>query len=449
MELSSIIKELNKNFKATKITTLDKAESFKLKRMFSGSLVVDSLLNGGWAYKRRHMLYASKSAGKNALLYQTVSYNQRLCRHCHKILSEFYNNEQDRHAMFLKRILNIEECKCDNAEGKKFIIIDFEKSLSIEDASVDIIRNICDKKTGEQIDDLIFDEKELLLSTLQVKENLLEEEKAVIKSIEKWMKGLNIEVNSIIKEATKDYLIKCGILIDRLHVTDPEDIEEATEIIGPLIRGNDMDGIILDSIQTAIPRYVKERDSANATIGVEGKSNALFLRLMCSAFAAKDLTMESEAYKPAFFATSQMRVGLGAYIVKDSYSGGRAWEHLADVILELKREHFVKADGTEAKFQDEFFGQKTRIRVEKSKLSAPGDMMEYEYYFRDGDMFGTGQIDHIAEIVYLGIQKGVIERAGAYYKITTGDTFQGMNKLVDYCRNEPEFVSKVYKQIKK
>lgn len=447
--LPQSVLDINKKYKTTKITTLDKAKSFILKRMFSGSILMDELSGGGWGYKRIHLLFGGRSAGKNALLNQTIAYNQRLCRHCMGILPHFYNGD-DRHAMFLKYVLNVQECKCDNSESKKFFVLDYEKSLAIEDSKIIIIRDITDNKSGEKVIEEYYEEQIEKFNLLTEKENLQENEQIELKVMEKWFKNLTIESNEIFKESTTDYLIKCGVLINELLVADPPDIEDGTEMIINMIREAQVDGIILDSIQAAFPRRVKDRNSADETMGVEAKANGLLLRHVCSSFAANDLTNEREAYKPAFFITSQLRSSIGGFVTKqDTYSGGNALHHLTDIAVELKREGFLKIDGTDSTtFKDDFYGQKVRLRTDKNKLAAPGGMQEYNYYFKDADNYKVGEIDHISEIITLGVEKGRIERAGAYYTLSTGDKFQGMQKLVEFCRSNPEFIGKVYKNIK-
>ena len=445
MELPNSVKEINKKYKATKITTLDKAESFKLKRMFSGSLLIDELTGGGWAYKRRHMLFGAKSAGKNALFNQTIAYNQRICRHCHGLLPEFYNNTSDRHGIFLQWVLGLSECKCDQSEGKLFLILDYEKSLAIENESITTIRKITDKKTGEEIEDNLYDERVLSIEKLKIQEIISDNEKEELKFLEKWFKSLNVETNIIEQKATKDYLIECGVIISRLMVSDPETTEEGSDLIMPLIRDSSVDGILFDSLQSAIPQYVRDRDAGQATIGQEPKSNGILLRQMCSAFAAKDLTLESEAYKPAFFLTSQVRAVIGAHIAKDTYSGGYSVAHLMDFIGEVKKEKYLKIDGTESvTFKDDFYGQNIRIRAEKSKLSAPGDYYDYDYYFKDADNWVTGEIDHVGELVTLGVKKGVIEKDGYGYKIEGNEKFKNTEIFSAFLRGNPEFMGRIY-----
>ena len=90
MDIPDIVHEINKKKKTVKITTLNEAKAFRLKRFFSGSFGTDYITGGGFAYRRIQLLFGAKSAGKNALLNQTTAYLQRQCRHCHKIHPDFF-----------------------------------------------------------------------------------------------------------------------------------------------------------------------------------------------------------------------------------------------------------------------------------------------------------------------------------------------------------------------
>lgn len=255
----------------------------------------------------------------------------------------------------------------------------------------------------------------------------------MVKEKEKWIKKLAVEEQEVIQMATQDYLIACGIIPERLMVAQPEDTEEGVELLRPIIKERGVDIIVWDSLQGAVPRYIREREAGQADMGSEAKANGKLMRYVVSSFAPTDMEDELEAYKPTLFILSQVRSNLTAFHAgPDSFSGGNAVGHHSASIIEVKRECWLKEDGTEAKFQDNFYGQKIRIRADKNKLNAPGDMFTYDYYFRPGTSFPIG-IDHIAEIVSLGVSKNLIERAGPYYK-TKGETFQGMTKLVEFLK---------------
>lgn len=446
-ELPPIVQEINKGANTTKITTLNKAKAMIMKRFFSGSVAVDAVIGGGFAFKRIQLLFGTRSVGKNGLLNQMIAYNQRICRHCGGILSQFWANEDDRHGMFLTYVLKIPKCDC-GGDGRIYLILDYEKSIEITEPRIVKINEYRHKENGHEIAEEEYREAKKLYSELIVKEKLNEEtgEYDSLKQLEAFLQNVDVRENEILQESTVDYLKNCGILVDKLLVADPEDTEEGIEHARKLVKEKGVDGIIWDSVQAAIPRWVKGRDANDATMGTEAKQNALLMRHICSSFAAKDLLDESEAYKPGVFLTSQMRSSMAMW-EQDSYSGGHGIKHHIALALELKREKFLTELGLEANFKDQFHGQEVRIRPEKNKMGVPGDMATFNYYFRTGDKFQTGQIDHVKEIILLGIFHGIVEKGGAWYK-ALGEKFQGLEKFTDFCRVQPDFVGDVYEQIK-
>lgn len=447
-ELPDSIKEINKTYKTTKITTLDRAKAVYLKRYFSGSFSVDVLTGGGFAYKRIIMLFGAKSSGKNAMLNQTTAYTQRRCRICHGVLPEFYEaSSMDKWTFNLRHILQVPVCKCVSPIPKSALFIDYEDNLAMEDPKIIKVSKVVDKNTGQEIDELDYNDKKVLLEEYKNKIELDAEDKTKIKELEKWFKQFTIEEYEVAQMSTKDYLLACGIIPDRLMIAVPEDTEDGIELVRPIIKAQDVDIIVWDSLQGAIPRYVKERDASQGEMGSDAKANAKLMRYIVSAYAPTDLEDEKQAYKPTFFLNSQVRASVGGFHAgPDSFSGGRSVEHHAIAIIELKRDAWLKEDGSEAAFKDNFYGQRIRIRADKNKLNAPGDMYTFDYYFREGANFPIG-IDHTGELVSLGVFLGIIEKAGPYYK-THGETFQGELKLKQYFRENPSFVSEIYADIR-
>ena len=456
MDLPAIINKINKDRKTIKITTMAKAKSMYIKRFPSGSLSVDAITGGGYAFRRMMMIYGQKSAGKNAHLYQTMAYNQRICRHCGGVLPELVKQETsshiitgvDRWSNVLVNYMGFPVCGCANSQGRIFLFMDYEKSLSIEKPRNKFIKHIVDKKTSLEIDEVEYDMVMESINGLSVKENLTEEEKAYIKDKEKLIKGWTVTTQEVPMLDTADYLQKCGVDPTKLLVADPADAEEGINYLGEIIPTREVDVIIIDSLQSMLPQYVKGRDAEDATMGVEAKVNGLMSKKVCAAYAAENIEDEAEAYKPALFLISQVRSAIGGFSGgQPTFSGGHAIAHHISLALEFKREMFLKEDGTEASFKEPFYGLKTRVRAEKNKLSAPGDFALYDYYFRDGAKCSVGEIDHIEEITTMAIDKNVIERAGSYYRVN-GEQFQGKNALVDYMRENPQFVGTIYSKLK-
>jgi len=454
-DLPGIIKDINKSYKTIKVTTLSRAKSFEIKRFFSGSFGVDFITGGGFAYKRILLLYGARSAGKNSHLYQSIAYNQRMCRVCGGILPDYITTEPstnfikgiDRWSGILLDYMSVPVCNCGQALPKIFMILDYEKSLGYEDAKSITVKFIIDTATNANVAEDEYDEKLDAYNLLKKKKGLSAEEKQELKDFEAWQKTLTITENTIEQLSTPDYLKSCGVLIDDLLVVDPDDTDEGVDIVKAVVRSNDVDGIIWDSLQAAIPKYVKDRSAEEATMGVEAKMNGLLMRQICAAFSSRNLEDPTEAIKPCVIVTSQVRNSLGGmHSGPATFSGGNALAHHISLALEFKRECFLKADGTEAPFKETYYGQRVRIRADKNKLAAPGDHIFYNYYFRTGDQFSMGEIDHIEELTTLAVDYGLISRAGAYYDVLD-QRFQGKKAVVDFIRENPKFAGELYKSL--
>jgi RecA/RadA recombinase len=447
-ELSPIINQINKEFGTTKITTLTKAKSFSVKRYFSGSFGIDHITGGGYTYKRILLLYGHKSSGKNSQLYQMLAYNQRLCRHCRGVLPEYFEAKPlDRWANILINYLNTPVCTCGKSSGKIFLLLDYEKSLGIEESRPTIVRCITNKVTGKEINENDYNQKLDILKDLKVKMKLNDTEQSLVKEIEVWLENLKIDEQEIIKIPETDYMTACGINIDRLLVAEPKFMDEGVDIVKKIVKSREVDGIIWDSIQAAIPMYVEKRDAEEATMGVEAKLTGLLMRQIGAAFAADDLLDPNEAYKPTVFITSQVRSELGTMYAKpDSYSGGNALAHHISLALEVKRDKFLDQNGREAAWGTVYYGQQTRVRAEKSKISSPGEMFGYDYYFKATPQFPVGTIDHIKEITDLAIGMNLIKQRGPYFDCN-GKTFQGKASLKEALEMDPAFTAQLYNEI--
>lgn len=439
-----IVAEINKKFKTTVIAPLSKAKALYVKRYFSGSLGIDYLTGGGYTYKRILLLYGHKSSGKNSQLYQTIAYNQRICRNCHGVLGEFYEqnvNDMDRWTFVLKYFLNIPVCKCaEKGVPKNYILFDYEKSLGMEDKKSSVIRQFFDKTTGEVVNENTVNDIKVEMDLLKVEKSLDTEQKARLKELELIYANIDSKSEVIERISQTDYMVNCGINTDLLGVADLPDADAGVDLIKMLIKSRDIDGIIWDSLQSALPKYVKERSAEDATMGQEAKMNGLLMRQIVAAYASENLLNEHEAYKPTVFLTSQVRSDLGAMYAKpDSYSGGNAVHHHISLAMEVKREKFLDINGREAAFGTPYYGQQTRVRAEKNKISAPGDMFMYDYYFRATPEHSVGSIDHVSELISLGLMFEVIDQRGAwfYYKDYKAN---GKNDLRDMLAQDPEMV---------
>ena len=445
MSLPSVVLEYNKKAKSNKIAYLSDAKALFLKRFYSGSIGLNRILGGGAAYKRIQLYYGPKSAGKNATLNQMTAFNQRICRKCHKVLPEFWENGSDRHGVFLRYILGMDVCTCQKPEGKNFIFYDYEKTLSLDnEPKVVRIRLFKDKQTGKDVSENEYNEALIKMDELKESKG----NKAEIAEIEAWINNLDISFEEHEQLGSSDYLRLCGVIPERLVVFAPEDLEEGIDSMRTMIKSKEIDCIIWDSLQAALPRYVGDRSAGDATMGVESKQNGLLMRQITAAYSPTDITDEAEAYLPAVFLTAQVRANLSAFHAPVSYSGGKAVEHFISAAIEFKRADYLRADGCVATKGDVYFGQQVALKAEKNKLNAPYAKTTFNYFFKASEQFPVGFIDYFDEITTIAIDNKIIQQGGGGNYSFKDTKIRGLDNLVLEIRNNPDLCKMIYDEVK-
>jgi len=455
MGLPNVVEKLNKAAGKTKIAFLSDAKALHLKRAFSGSLNLDRALGGGVAFKRVQLYFGEKSAGKNATLNQMMAYNQRLCRFCGNILDKFYDDD-DRHAQILRYVLGKPRCNCEHRDenaGRVFLFIDYEKTLSMDnEPKVIKVPQHISKSTKEVIDGTTFLEQQVIFDELKEKKKLVGDEKIQLATLEDWF--ADIETSFLVQEqmGEKDYLRACGVLDDRLLVFAPPYLEDGIDIMRDMIQSKEVDGIIWDSLQAAMPKYVADRSAEDATMGTEAKQNGLLMRQIISSYAPGDITDEREAFLPPVFLTAQVRANLGFLHAKDNYSGGKSVEHIISTAVRFQRIEYLNGNGEkitkENRAKEINHGQVIGVTVEKNKIGVPLAKTSFNYYFKSSDVFPTGFIDYQSELVQQACDLGIINVAhGGNY--TYGELkIKGNDNLMNAFRQDPELCKRVLDDLK-
>lgn len=442
------ILDYNKKKGMNKILPMSQAKSLFQKRFFSGSFGIDKMLGGGAAFRRILLLFGAKSAGKNALLNQTTSYNQRICRHCKKVLPK-YREESDRWADVLVHILGMDYCTCDNPEPRVVLFYDYEKTLTIEDARTTSLAKYFKKSTGDEVSGNDYNEFAVRLDLLKEKGRITADEKKEIADTEAWFADIDTQTESVEMMNSADYLTACGVQTDILQVIVPETADEGIDSLPDMIRSKQIDIIIWDSLQASMNKYVGERSVEDATMGAEAKTNGLMMRKINMAFTAEDLADESDSYKPAVFITSQVRSSIGGFFPKaDSYSGGKAVEHSISAALEVKRGAFLSDKGLEAKKGESYYGQEVCVRADKNKLATPFTKCKYNYYFKACEAGPVGFIDYFDELLSIAIDTGIIAQGGGGNYTFKDIKIRGKENLVMEAKKDPRFLNEVYAEIK-
>ncbi|MFA5623853.1 MAG: recombinase RecA [Bradymonadales bacterium] len=217
------------------------------------------------------------------------------------------------------------------------------------------------------------------------------------------------------------YARRLGIDIDELLISQPDYAEQALAIAEMLIRSNAVDIIVVDSVAALVPRAELEGDMGDSHIGLQA-------RLMSQAM--RKLAATSSKSRTSLVFINQLRTKVGVMFGNpETTSGGNALKYYSSVRLDIRKTSAIK-NGTE------LVGQRTRIRVVKNKMASPFKEVEVDI------IYGFG-ISREGDILDLGADLGIIEKAGSWYSFNGERLGQGRENAKEFLTANPVIMRQI------
>ena len=222
------------------------------------------------------------------------------------------------------------------------------------------------------------------------------------------------------------YAQNLGVNIDDLLVSQPDTGEQALEITDTLVRSGAVDVLVIDSVAALVPRAELEGEMGDTHVGLQARLMSQALRKL-TASVARSNTM--------VIFINQIRIKIGVMFGNpETTTGGNALKFYSSVRLDIRRIGSIK-DG------DEVVGNETRVKVIKNKVSPPFKQAEFQI------MYGKG-IFRLGEVVDLGVQLGLVDKAGAWYSYKTDRIGQGKKNACEYLAENPHIAVEIEQQIR-
>lgn len=223
------------------------------------------------------------------------------------------------------------------------------------------------------------------------------------------------------------YAARIGVNLETLYVSQPDTGEQALEITETLVRSGALDVIVVDSVAALVPRAEIEGEMGDTHVGLQARLMSQALRKLSGAIKQSN---------SAVLFTNQLREKVGiVYGSPEVTPGGRALKFYASVRLDIRRVQGIKQGG-------DTIGNRTKVRVTKNKVAAP---------FREGEfdiMFYEHGISKHGEIVDLGVELGIIEKRGAFFRYNDGLLGQGRENSKQYLIENPAVSDEIEEQIR-
>ena len=222
------------------------------------------------------------------------------------------------------------------------------------------------------------------------------------------------------------YAEKLGVNVDELLVSQPDTGEQALEITDMLVRSGAVDIIVVDSVAALTPKAEIEGEMGDSHMGLQA-------RLMSQAL--RKLTGNIKRSNAMVIFINQIRMKIGVMFGSpETTTGGNALKFYASVRLDIRRIGAIKKG-------DEVIGNQTRVKVVKNKVSPPFKMAEFEI------LYGFG-ISREGEIIDLGVQHGLIDKAGSWYSYGEDRIGQGKENVREYLKANPETSAEIEAKIR-
>ncbi len=223
-----------------------------------------------------------------------------------------------------------------------------------------------------------------------------------------------------------EYAKKLGVDTDALLVSQPDTGEQALEIMDMLIRSGAIDIVVIDSVAALVPRAEIEGEMGDSHVGLQARLMSQALRKITGAL--------NQAKTTAIF-TNQLREKVGVMFGSpETTSGGKALKFYASIRLDVRRIETLK-DGTDA------VGNRTRVKVVKNKMSPPFKVAEFDI------LYGVG-ISREGSLIDLGVEQGIVRKAGAWYTYEGDQLGQGKENARTFLKDNPDAANEIEKKIK-
>jgi recombination protein RecA len=223
------------------------------------------------------------------------------------------------------------------------------------------------------------------------------------------------------------YAQKLGVDLDGLLVSQPDNGEQALEIVEVLIRSNGVDVVVVDSVAALVPRAEIEGEMGEAQMGLQA-------RLMSQAL--RKLTGAVSKSKTCLIFINQLREKIGVMFGNpETTTGGRALKFYASVRVDIRRIASIKEG-------DVVVGGRTRVKVVKNKLAPPFREAEFDV------MYGEG-ISREGDLLDLAVEHKVIEKSGAWFAYGGERLGQGRENVKQFLKEHAEITRAIEERVRR
>ncbi len=217
------------------------------------------------------------------------------------------------------------------------------------------------------------------------------------------------------------YAKRIGVDVENLLLSQPDNGEQALEIVETLVRSNAVDLIVVDSVAALVPRAEIEGDMGDSHMGLQARLMSQALRKLTGVISRSKVTV-------IFINQIRMKIGV-MFGNPETTTGGNALKFYASVRMDIRRIGQIKQG-------EEIIGNRTRVKVVKNKIAPPFRQAEFDIMYNQG-------ISKSGDILDLASERDIVEKAGAWYAYNDAKIGQGREASKKYLEDNPKVLEEV------
>lgn len=222
------------------------------------------------------------------------------------------------------------------------------------------------------------------------------------------------------------YASKLGVQLENLYISQPDNGEQALDIVDTLVRSTAIDLIVVDSVAALTPQAEIDGDMGDSHVGLQA-------RLMSQAL--RKLTAISSKSKCTIIFINQLREKVGVmYGNPETTTGGKALKFYASVRIDIRKADVVK-DGSD------IMGNHVKAKIVKNKVAPPFKVAEFDI------MYGSG-ISNVGCVLDLAVENDIIQKSGSWFSYNDEKIGQGREKVFTYFQENPEVFEEINARVR-
>ena len=222
------------------------------------------------------------------------------------------------------------------------------------------------------------------------------------------------------------YANKLGVKVEDLLISQPDAGEQALEIADTLVRSGAIDVLVVDSVAALVPRAELEGEMGDSLPGLQARLMSQALRKLTSSISKSQTLV-------IFINQIRMKIGV-MFGNPETTTGGNALKFYSSVRLDIRRIGAIKD-------RDTVVGNQTRVKVVKNKMAPPFRVVEFDITYGEG-------ISKTGELLDLGVQANIVDKAGAWFSYDGQRIGQGRENAKTFLKENPEIAQQIEQKVR-